>query len=374
MYETRFATVTMSQKKYKKFRQSVQLPTEENVIGYVNEYFDIFENNLENGKYDDMNTRLPRLIAEKFKKLFELWDENRVLGGSMDRKFFEDVYSSMSNTFGDDSDTRSVSSSVDSFILECKHCGEEFSLRNNDCKYSYDHHKTSLEHLKLTRYFDIKDVPYLPYKSEGEQNSEKQFTTISVRPRCFSNEQVSYSSEQGSGSCDEFTDHKEPLRIVESNPEANFIREFNRNCVVMNNRIRCRLCNSKFCSPSTVISHMNGVSHIKSIKLFESNRQCVNKIDDLTLQCTLCDVNIAKLYTFIKHCKKSGHRAKFDKIPKQPPEQNSMLGSKSLVDERVSGSEFRCPACQLSFSEIELLFAHLKSTHRLKAGEIKNIT
>lgn len=64
----------------------------------------------------------------------------------------------MSNTFGDDSDDAKSVSSVTSFSMQCKHCGEEFPLRNDDCKYSYDYHKISTEHLEFVKYLNIGDV------------------------------------------------------------------------------------------------------------------------------------------------------------------------------------------------------------------------
>lgn len=312
---------------YKPDKLCYCVTTEKDVIDYLNDYFEMFENVLNN--MSDVNLRLPLFIAEKFKRLLELWDENRILEKSIDTEVFENIYILMSNTFNDGSDDRISVHSTDDFFLECKHCGEEIQLRNNDCRYSYEFHKISVEHVEFLQYLAIKE----DYASDAE-------------------EQLTPRTETDSG----FENSVDP------DSKAIFIEEFDKECIVLEEgSIRCNLCFCKLSSKTDLLSHVNSSVHREVVERYKSNVQYIARNSDDTLRCVLCDSWNSRVSSFVEHCSKIDHWVKSNQLAiideftsdLFPPEKDS------LID--ISEWKFRCPVCHVFIYGIDELFEHFNS-------------
>ncbi|XP_065210745.1 uncharacterized protein LOC135838870 [Planococcus citri] len=248
---------------------------ENDFVTFLDKYFVDFEDNLRGNNFDNMNTLLIKNIIEKFGKIFQLWDENRFLQGSIDKNFFENIHKSMQYAFNADDHRRNepVTDYSDNFMLECNHCGEAFPLRNKDCQYSYELHEISKEHTEFLMNLNNKD------------------------------------SDASSSSCSDSHIEEETDQTV-SPYEQLFIYA------------RCNLCYDRITfgdlnykeeeAPvaKCILKHFETQSHRRNVKLFRDNKQYVEecRLKSNIFTCKICDEN-EYLDKLILHFDSDEHKA-----------------------------------------------------------------
>lgn len=267
--------------------------SEEDLIYCLNQHFQVLVNNIKNGNVAAVNnSRLPGVMVQKFKVLHQLCNEiNGVRGRSIERQMFDDVFSSITHTFGNDPTN------------------------------------------PPTRYLRLYDE----FAEMADPSRKRRKNESHIYGRSSSDD----------------TNNKEL-----------FIGKFDGSCFeVVNDMIRCTLCDTKLKCISTFVSHMNGASHKEAIGRFGWSWKYVEEINQQTLLCSLCNVKFARLALFVEHCDEYGHQAKLRKIENTYKERN-FFKNEMFID--VTKYKFQCPICYCATSGIYQLFGHLRSRHELE--------
>lgn len=278
----------------------------EDVIDYLYDFFADFKKKLKFNRFDRINMEVPRLIISKFKELFEIWDNNLMVSKSLEKDLFEDVYVSMADVFenysSDSSDHTWFSCDASSY-LECKQCGEEIVLRNNNREYSVAYHNASRQHLEFVENFE-------KVRNQREPEPVEQAVECIKCDEC--DEEIAPKDDPEEA----LALHKKSLLHWEHVNEKKIddIEFISQVIDEQGVTVKCHLCcvnisiessnpNSTKNFPIDIInSHTKGENHVLNSYWFglQSNHIKLHSKEENLIKCTLCD-EIFVLNSFQDH-------------------------------------------------------------------------
>lgn len=289
------------------------------VADCINEYFDDFEYKVYTNRFSQIDKRIPFLIIRKFRRLFEIWDENVIFSKFLEGDSFREIFTLMYNVFGANSNKCSTTSCY----LECELCGEEIILRNNDPEYSYRLHEMSKYHLEFIRnmraFRSKEDVDVIFSQTMNDEGIflECHLCLISfpIAKRDENNEYINaHLSVMESHQQDE--KHQTNIELYNSNKSR--ITVYN----VEEKLYACSACEEVY-HVDLLMDHLRNTTHQENLtkervskkntdrndssmvqkadfEVFKTNMKLIHVVDDL-IQCLLCESDLSSVNMVVEH-------------------------------------------------------------------------